>query len=178
MLTLLEDFEYYVPEQKHYLSLCKNSALYLLNLIQGILDFSQLEAGTLKLSMTEFNLKEMIVEIIEIISFQKKHQDVELLAEYHELVPDFIYTDKNRFKQVIFNLLSNACKFTFNGSILIKIYMEQVEKNGKTGNYLKCYVIDTGTGIKEEDKSKLFQTFGKLDTTHEINTGGTLVNNK
>ena len=77
-----------------------------------------------------------------------------LIIEIDDSVPLIIYSDCKRYKQVLFNLLGNACKFTFRGNIKLRLTF--------LDNQLKTYVIDTGIGIQAEDLKKLFKFFGKL----------------
>ena len=79
-------------------------------------------------------------------------------------IPDLIETDGKRYRQVLFNLLGNAIKFTFKGNIDVNTYF--------INNYLATEIKDTGIGIKEEDQSKLFKFFGKIDHSSNINKGG------
>lgn len=82
-----------------------------------------------------------------------------------------VCSDKNRFRQILINLLSNAIKFTFQGSVKIKISTNCQESMSR--DYLKVTVIDTGTGIKEEDRANLFSKFSKLEYNEKVNPMGT-----
>ena len=98
------------------------------------------------------------------MSIQVKQKKLELITEIEELVPAEIYSDQKRFKQVLFNLVSNAIKFTFKGFIKVKLSFED--------SFLITKVEDSGIGIQEQELSKLFKFFGKLISSQSINKGG------
>lgn len=93
---------------------------------------------------------------------------LKLKVSISDEVPETINTDPNRLRQIVLNLVGNALKFTFKGHILIQICCKD-----KARQIYEIMVEDTGIGIKDEDKGKLFQLFGKLETTAVINPSGT-----
>ena len=147
----------------------KNSSILLLALIEDILDLSKMEAGTFRINNAEFQTPDLIEGIHDIFNVQCQQKKIKL----HFDVPDgleqqTIYSDESRIKQILLNLMSNAVKFTFSGSITISMSIE-IKKNMKV---LVIRVKDTGLGIKEKDKSKLFHLFGMISETKEINPNG------
>ena len=95
---------------------------------------------------------------------------IDLIVKIEDEVPQTIITDPNRLRQIVLNLVGNALKFTFKGHILIKISQHDADQK-----IYQIMVEDTGVGIKEEDKDKLFKLFGKLENTESatINPSGT-----
>ena len=127
----------------------------LLQLISDILDLSKIEAGTFNFVYTNVDVNETCSEIIKSMGM-KVGKGVELILE--EPFPEcYIYTDKNRFTQVISNFINNALKFTQQGSITLGY--EQVPHQK-----IKFYVRDTGMGIPEEKQKSVFERFVKLNT--------------
>ena len=152
-----------------FLKMGKNSSILLLALIEDILDLSKMEAGTFRINNAEFQTPDLIEGIHDIFNVQCQQKKIKL----HFDVPDdleqqTIYSDESRIKQILLNLMSNAVKFTFSGSITISMSIE-IKKNMKV---LVIRVKDTGLGIKEKDKSKLFHLFGMISETKEINPNG------
>jgi signal transduction histidine kinase len=141
-------------EQKRQLTMVKNSANHLLSLINDVLDISKIEAGKIELLPEEFSLDAVVREVIENVSPMATGKN---LAVTTELPKDItLFSDRRRIKQVLINLVSNAVKFTDQGSVKIA--------GGVLGdNTLEIRVIDTGRGIKEEDMGKLFQPFQRID---------------
>lgn len=121
-----------------------------------------MELNEFKLQKDWFNLETCIKEIVTIFEIQSKLKNIELSYFIDQNVPTLIYTDQQRLKQIFFNLLGNALKFTFKGSIRIKICLLPL-------NLLQFKVKDTGIGIAEEDQAKLFKLFGKLELKNGIN---------
>ena len=142
-------------ERQEYIKIVQENNELLLQLISDILDLSKIEAGTFNFVYTNVDVNETCAEIIKSISM-KVSKGVELIFE--EPFPEcYIYTDKNRFTQVISNFINNALKFTQQGSITLGY--EQVSHQK-----IKFYVRDTGMGIPEEKQKSVFERFVKLNT--------------
>ena len=142
-------------ERQEYIKIVQENNELLLQLISDILDLSKIEAGTFNFVYTNVDVNEMCAEIIKSMSM-KVSKGVELIFE--EPFPEcYIYTDKNRFTQVISNFINNALKFTQQGSITLGY--EQVSHQK-----IKFYVRDTGMGIPEEKQKSVFERFVKLNT--------------
>lgn len=142
-------------ERQEYIKIMQENNELLLQLISDILDLSKIEAGTFNFVYTNVDVNETCAEIIKSMSM-KVSKGVELIFE--EPFPEcYIYTDKNRFTQVISNFINNALKFTQQGSITLGY--EQVSHQK-----IKFYVRDTGMGIPEEKQKSVFERFVKLNT--------------
>lgn len=142
-------------ERQEYIKIAQENNELLLQLISDILDLSKIEAGTFNFVYTNVDVNETCSEIIKSMGM-KVGKGVELILE--EPFPEcYIYTDKNRFTQVISNFINNALKFTRQGSITLGY--EQVSHQK-----IKFYVRDTGMGIPEEKQKSVFERFVKLNT--------------
>ena len=142
-------------ERQEYIKIVQENNELLLQLISDILDLSKIEARTFNFVYTNVDVNETCAEIIKSMSM-KVSKGVELIFE--EPFPEcYIYTDKNRFTQVISNFINNALKFTQQGSITLGY--EQVSHQK-----IKFYVRDTGMGIPEEKQKSVFERFVKLNT--------------
>ena len=142
-------------ERQEYIKIVQENNELLLQLISDILDLSKIEAGTFNFVYTNVDVNETCAEIIKSMSM-KVSKGVELIFE--EPFPEcYIYTDKNRFTQVISNFINNALKFTQQGSITLGYKQVSHQK-------IKFYVRDTGMGIPEEKQKSIFERFVKLNT--------------
>ncbi|MFX1238155.1 MAG: sensor histidine kinase [Promethearchaeota archaeon] len=153
---ILEDPEGDInTETRDFLETAYNSSKYLHNLINMILDISKIEAGKLDLSFENISLNEIIFDVIDTLSFQSSKKNIEISKNFNKNIT--LKSDKNRLKQILFNLLGNAIKFTpENGKIVIKTYF-------KNKNKVKVHIIDNGIGIAKTDFNKLFVPFQQID---------------
>ena len=142
-------------ERQEYIKIVQENNELLLQLISDILDLSKIEAGTFNFVYTNVDVNETCSEIIKSMGM-KVGKGVELILE-EPFLECYIYTDKNRFTQVISNFINNALKFTQQGSITLGY--EQVSHQK-----IKFYVRDTGMGIPEEKQKSVFERFVKLNT--------------
>ncbi|WP_455584303.1 ATP-binding protein [Bacteroides sp.] len=142
-------------EKQEYVSIIENNNTLLLQLIGDILDLSKIEAGTLEFNYSNFELNALMRELEDSLRLKVKSEAVQL-----EFVPSLetcpVYSEKNRISQLIINLVTNAIKFTTQGSI--RFGYEQ------RGNELYFFVSDTGCGIPEEKRKTIFERFVKLNT--------------
>lgn len=166
----LMDLDASVETQKEYINIIKNSADSLLALINNILDFSKIEAGKTELEFVNFNLRELLETIINTFTFKLKEKEISLKLNFNENVPDLIYCDQTKLKQILLNLLSNAIKFTHEGNIEVNVSFIEVSKVSST---LNIQVNDTGIGIPEDKLDRLFKTFTQVDTSTTRKYGGT-----
>jgi PAS domain S-box-containing protein len=157
--------------QKQYLGIVHQSANALLGIINDILDFSKIEAGKLELEFEKCDLFELASQAVDIISFQIKNKDLEMLLNLSPSLPQRVFTDSIRLKQVLFNLLSNAAKFTETGEIELKVTCEEQEGTGES--LFNFEVRDTGIGIKPEKLEKIFEAFSQADNSVTKKYGGT-----
>lgn len=162
MLQTLEDavsnvvYEQYIQPA---LSCCK----YLMNMIQDLLDVSQMKAGKFKLQDRDFDLNPLLQDIFILFQVQAKAKQIDTSFEISPQVPKIINSDPNRLKQIIINLLSNAFKYTQKGSIRLSCDLQITEKAEEDCRIIKISVEDTGLGIQENDKPKLLKAFGKIE---------------
>ena len=156
-----------IKSLQRFIKMGSNSSLLLYSLIEDILNLSKLEAGTFFTTISSFSVVDVIDEVTEIFEpqwAQKRLQlNVDIDADLQEIKID---SDRGRIKQVILNLMSNAFKFTFRGSISISA------KLWENSSIIEFWVKDTGIGIKEASMSKLFNLFAMVDNNKEINPHG------
>ncbi|MDM1522978.1 response regulator [Empedobacter sp. 225-1] len=158
--------------QKQYLNYINDSANSLLSIINDILDFSKIESGRMDVSIEKNNLFELGNQVINVILYQAENKKIELLLNIDNSLPQFIWIDEARLKQVLINLLGNAVKFTEKGEIELKINQVEPIVEGKKAK-LRFSVRDTGIGIKPEKQSKIFDAFTQEDSTVSKRFGGT-----
>lgn len=154
-----------VDKQRVYLNHISTSGKHLLSLINDILDLSKVEAGKMKLNYEIFDIYSAIFEIKQLVIplADKKQIDIDFIVD--ECLGE-ICADKMRFKQILFNLISNAIKFTSaNGTITIIAHT--------IDRILQCTVEDTGIGISEENKKKMFKPFTQFDSSTNRSYEGT-----
>jgi len=157
-------------KQDNYLKKINSSAKMLLGIINDILDFSKIEAGKLTLEYSRFNLEQMLVDVNNIFSYTAAQKGLEFILFMHHEVPKEIKGDELRLKQIIINLLSNAIKFTHEGEIEVSI---KVKEKSKENIRLEFSVRDTGIGMNEEQRSKVFGAFSQADESTTRKYGGT-----
>ena len=156
--------------QRDYVEKAHHSAEALLGIINDILDFSKIEAGKLDIEITEFNLEEVLKNVISLISLKAEEKELELLADIDPEIPINLLGDPLRLGQVLINLSNNAVKFTDRGEIIIRA--QQIALNeGKVT--LRFEVQDSGIGLTEEQQARLFQSFAQADTSTTRKYGGT-----
>lgn len=157
-------------EQMEFLDIINVSGNNLLTIIDDILDLSRIETGQLKLEHTPYTLLNEINEVKSLLRNKARGKGIELNTVIDERMPDELIGDKVRLKQIIINLTNNALKYTKEGSVSINVEPIRMDK---TKGLFKFSVIDTGIGISEEDKFKLFQAFSQIDSTTTRKYGGT-----
>ena len=158
-------------QQRSYtetISVCGES---LLNVINDILDFSKIESGSMELEEEDFNLHNSIEHILDIFSARAARTGIELLYQVERQVPVCIRGDDLRLRQILTNLVGNAMKFTEEGEIFIGVRLLETRAGGELT--LGFEVRDTGIGIPEDKKERLFKAFSQLDTSTTRKYGGT-----
>lgn len=156
--------------QRQYTSDINSSAKILLNTINDILDFSKIEAGKMVLEIVNTDIVELIYESIDIVKYEANQKDIELILDVTLHCPRIIKTDPKRLKQILINLLGNAVKFTDKG--YVKLSMEYTNTGENIGEF-SFSVKDTGIGISEDDRDKLFKAFSQADSSTTRKYGGT-----
>ena len=157
-------------EQKEYLEIIEISGNNLLAIINDILDFSKIEAGQVELESISFNLRHNLDEVIKMLHVKAEGKGLKLFLSISSELPDLLKGDPVRLKQIVLNLTNNAIKFTNEGSVSIAI--EPLWQN-EAQLMVKCRVSDTGMGISEKGKEKLFKEFSQTDLSTTRKYGGT-----
>jgi len=156
--------------QAQYVNNANISGKTLLGIINDILDFSKIEAGMLHIEMIKTDIIELLTDSIDIVKYQADKKKLELLLNIEPSLPRFAVTDPIRLKQILANLLGNAIKFTENGEIELKVNYAALNNGLGT---LSFFIRDTGIGISEEQKNKLFKAFSQADSSTTRKFGGT-----
>jgi PAS domain S-box-containing protein len=157
--------------QEKYMTTINQSAKSLLDIINDILDFSKIEAGKLDLFLEKNDVKEILSQIIDLILYESNQKNLTLELNIASDVPKYFWVDNVRLKQILINLLSNAVKFTENGSI--KLNVAVAERTNDSKAKILFSVVDTGIGILEENKTKIFKAFSQEDNSTTRKFGGT-----
>jgi len=159
-------------EQRDYATIVGRSAETLLDLINDILDFSKIEAGKLELESVEFDLRQLVEDVGEIIALRAQEKNLELVCLIDPSVPVRLRGDPGRLRQVLLNLGSNAVKFTEQGSVTIRVSL--VDAGAEAGRaHLRFMIIDTGIGVAPEHRAQLFTAFTQADSSTTRRYGGT-----
>lgn len=156
--------------QQEYISVISQSALTLMNIINDILDFSKIEARKLDLSIEKVSLHEICKSVMDLIKYPIQGKALKLQFQITPDVPQFVWADEIRLKQILINLLSNAAKFTHHGEIKLKVSTLS-QSEGRT--QLRFAVIDTGIGIALINQNKIFDAFTQVDSSTTKVYGGT-----
>lgn len=158
------------PAILEYAHNIQNSGTALLSLINDILDFSKIEAGKLELVPIEYETADMISDLVNMVKERARQKGLEFHVDVDETIPCRLYGDENRLKQCILNMLTNAVKYTHEGSVTLSI-TSQIIWSQET--CLKIHVKDTGIGIRQEEIPKLFAPFERIDEKRNRNIEGT-----
>ena len=154
-------------EQMDYARTVRFSADILLGLINDILDFSKIEAGKMELERTEFDLRSVVAQAGDLLILDAHKKGLEVILETDERLPRILLGDPGRFRQIIVNLLKNAIKHTSAGEIVVSL--SPLQKAGQA--FLRCDVADSGTGVPESVRPRLFTPF--TQAVSHLTRGGT-----
>ncbi|MEE9401973.1 MAG: PAS domain-containing sensor histidine kinase, partial [Desulfobacteria bacterium] len=152
-------------KQEQYVNHIRESGGHLLSLIDDILDLSKVEAGEIEMEPAEVRLGDLLQNSLTMVKEKALKHGIELSLKLEDKIPH-IYADERMVKQIVFNLLANAVKFTTDGG---QAGIEAVKED----EHIRVTVWDTGIGIKEEDKGKLFKEFQQLDSGRDKRYQGT-----
>lgn len=163
------------PEQSNYLKVIRNSGHTLLRIIDDILDFAKIEAHRLKITNRSFDLRALISEVDSLFRTKAKETSLSFIVHFECNLSHNVMGDPDRIKQILFNLLGNAFKFTQEGEV--KLLLSCTPVPDQSGVELKLVVADTGIGIAAENQARLFQEFSQVgeSTQHIRGTGLGLV---
>ena len=158
------------PRQHDYLGTIEKSADSLLSIINEILDFSKIEAGKLVLDTIPFNLRDLLQDTLTILAPAAHAKQLELVSLVYRDTPLSLVGDPLRLKQILTNLVSNAIKFTREGTIVARA---MIEDDQDSHVQLRISVQDTGIGLSTQDVRALFQAFSQADNSLSRQPGGT-----
>ncbi len=157
------------PEKSSYLQVIKRNGMFLLDIINDILDLSKIEAGKMDVSRERFDLQRVVADVRSTMDVRAREKRLEFVVEFKGKIPATIEGDPKRVKQILVNLVGNAIKFTETGSVrLVVCYL-----GNQPQPLLQFEVVDTGIGIPEEKLSLLFHPFSQADSSVSRQFGGT-----
>lgn len=167
----LLELEVKEPKQVQYLHAIKNGGKSLLSLINNILDLSKIESGYMKVELHPIHLKPFIQDIMTMFVEQGKKKGLEITHEIQDNTPEWIIADEIRIRQIVFNLISNAIKFTAEGSIKLSVSSYASIASGMVN--ISFSVKDSGIGISPKNQTKIFDAFVQNDGQDTRQYGGT-----
>ncbi len=156
--------------QRDYLNTVADSAESLMSIINQVLDFSKIEAGKLELDNIDFDLREEMGRTFKSLGLRAHAKNIELSWHVHPEVPEWLFGDPNRLRQILINLAGNAIKFTEDGEVFVDVRCEQRED---AQVHLLLSVRDNGIGIPDEKINSIFSAFEQVDTSTTRAYGGT-----
>jgi CheY-like chemotaxis protein/anti-sigma regulatory factor (Ser/Thr protein kinase) len=157
-------------EQRDYASTIRDSGDGLLTIINDILDFSKIEAGRMDIEAHPFDLRECVEAALDLVTARAVEKKIDTAYLFEGDVPECVSGDVTRLRQILLNLLSNAVKFTHEGEVVVTVTTVPASSNRTR---LTFTVRDTGIGLSEEGKSRLFQSFSQADSSTTRKYGGT-----
>jgi signal transduction histidine kinase/CheY-like chemotaxis protein len=152
-------------EQRTFAETVRSSGEALLAIIDDILDFSKIEAGKLELDPVDFDVREAVGDVCDLLGGRASDRGLELIARVDDAVPDAVTGDEGRLRQVLTNLIGNALKFTHQGEVVVSV--------ARAGDGLRFEVTDTGIGIDPDRVERLFESFSQADSSTTRRYGGT-----
>ena len=153
------------PKQRESIAIVRRNGEHLADLIESLLEVSKIEAGRVTLQRDEFNLKAILQQLVDMFQMQASKKGIKFHYIASANLPDYVATDKQRFRQILINLISNAIKYTEKGSVTFKVtYRSEV------ANFS---IIDTGVGIAKSNQDLIFKPFEQIRNTHTQSIGGT-----
>jgi len=155
-------------DQAAHTAHARNAAEGLLSLINDLLDFAKIEAGHATLEIASFDLWDCVHRVVDIIKPISQQKKLPVVVDIDPAVPRFVSADSSRLRQILLNLVSNAVKFTEEGSVRVL-----VSSDDDTGTSLRFTVTDTGIGIPDEMRDRLFGDFVQLESDYRRRFGGT-----
>ncbi|MCB1205259.1 MAG: response regulator, partial [Verrucomicrobiae bacterium] len=160
-------------EQKELVQIMRTSGQSLVHLINDVLDFSKLESDKMELESEPLDIAGLIEETIEMFTYYAAESQLELIYFIDRRIPNLIYGDRERLKQVLVNLVGNALKFTNRGEIVITLHLTSRETKSGSESVIRFNVKDTGIGIAPEHHDRIFEAFTQADASTTRKFGGT-----
>ncbi len=164
------------PNQQRFARGIAKAGATLLQIINDILDFSKLEAGRLALTEVDFELEELLDDIVELVGVSAHSRGLELIKDFDPRLPSVVRGDPARLRQILLNLTTNSVKFTEHGNVTIKTIPappDPKEPSDSDRVTVIFEVTDTGIGISDEDKRRIFDAFVQADSSSTRHYGGT-----
>lgn len=158
------------PDQQEMLEIVKHSGEFLLTIINNILDFSKIDAGKLDLETIDFDIRTTLDEVLDTLTQRASHKNIELISIVDASTPQYLRGDPGRIRQILFNLIGNAIKFTDAGEIVVNVSVIKTHADTTT---LRLAITDTGMGIDPETQQRLFVSFTQADSSTTRKFGGT-----
>ncbi len=152
-------------DQRELVEIVRRSGELLLDLINNVLDFSKLESGGLELERVPFDLVDATEESVTLLSITAEEKGLVLLCDFADGTPTWVEGDLTRLRQVLVNLVGNALKFTAQGEVVVTV-------SPLEGNLVRFAVTDSGIGIPEDKRDRLFQSFSQVDASTTRLYGG------
>ncbi len=141
----------------------------LLVIINDILDFSKIESGKLEIVHAKYQLSSLVYDVLTVIRFRLNNKPIEFVQEIDDTIPNMLYGDEMRIRQILLNVLGNAAKYTAQGKISLKIGWERMNDIA----VLVITISDTGQGIKKENLEQIFKRFERIETEENRKIEGT-----
>ncbi len=157
-------------EQREYLDTIRDSADALLTLINDLLDFSKIEARKFELDKRDFNLRDTLEDTVRLLALRAHQKELELGCHIQVDLPDRVFGDPIRLRQIVINLVGNAIKFTDKGEVMLHV---ERQSQSESALDLHFFVSDTGIGIPEDKQQTIFEAFEQADSSTTRKYGGT-----
>jgi CheY-like chemotaxis protein/two-component sensor histidine kinase len=152
------------PDQASYVQTAKESGDHLLTLVNDLLDYARIDAGRIELETSEVHLEPLLQSVAELLSPRAHGNGIEIAWSLDPRL-DYIHADEGRLRQILFNLAGNAIKFTTKGGVLIHVGVSDA-------GLVRFSVRDTGAGIPEEARVRIFEEYGQVEPSHATRYGG------
>ncbi len=159
-----------LPQQQEHLQAVNGAGEHLLHIVNDVLDLSKIEAGKLHINHSVFSLKQLLKQLEHTFALKASSKRIHFLTRTDEVIPDVLQGDALRLKQVLFNLVDNAIKFTHEGQVLVSVRLKTIRR---TRVVISIAVSDTGIGISEEHIQYVFGEFNQADDSILRKYGGT-----
>ena len=160
-LTLDENLE---PIQRDYLQKAEVSGKHLLHILNDLLDLTQIESNALEIEHIVFELRSMLKEVEALVNTGASANSIDISIDIGNGLPQYVNADEGRLRQVLLNLANNAVKFTDQGSVLLKVFLQGQIHDGLADVMFE--VVDTGPGISKDDQDRLFDSFTQVEGGH------------
>lgn len=169
MTSMLLDSESLSDQHREFAEVAMSCGEELLGLIDGILDLSKIESGSMQLASSAFHLKDLVNAFSEQFRLRAREKSLRFECDMKDAIPDVVRGDSIRLKQVLANLLGNAFKFTERGRVRMRVALDRYQDDGV---FVKFSVEDTGIGIDPANKAGLFDKFTQADASTTRKYGG------